>query len=153
MKKKTLNPNKQTTEKVLNPIKHPIRRKAMFGLKSLRIAFAFAFCAFAVTVQVTSATASEVCIWEGRAPACNGKCKPGYTLIKTSKRGGGKKCWTGKKAYCCKTSELIVRGAAPFCNGKCKAGEEMLGKTDRGTNGKKCLSGKAAICRIPMDKK
>lgn len=87
------------------------------------------------------------CIWEGKAPACNGECRPGYTLAKRDKEGDGKKCVTGTKAYCCKTSDVIIRGTAPLCNGKCEVGEEMLGDSDYGPNGKKCETGKAAICR------
>jgi len=94
--------------------------------------------------------AADTCLWEGKAPACNGECRPGYTLAKRDKRGDGKKCVTGTKAYCCKSSDVIIRGSAPFCNGKCKVGEEMLGDSDYGPNGKKCETGKAAICRISV---
>jgi len=93
---------------------------------------------------------AETCIWEGKAPACNGDCRSGYTLAKRDKEGDGNKCVTGTKAYCCKTSDIIIRGTAPACNGKCKEGEESLGDSDYGPNGKKCLTGKAAICRLPI---
>ena len=94
------------------------------------------------------ASASDICRWEGTAPACNGECDPGYTLVKRGKEGDGKKCITGTKAYCCKTSEIRTDGKAPFCNGKCKPGEEMLGDSDKGENGNKCLTGKAALCAV-----
>jgi len=93
---------------------------------------------------------AETCLWEGKAPACNGECRPGYTLVKRNKEGDGKKCVTGTKAYCCKSSDVIIRGTAPFCNGKCKEGEEMLGDSDYGPKGEKCETGKAAICRISV---
>lgn len=64
--------------------------------------------------------------------------------------GDGNKCLTGTKAYCCKTSDVIIRGTAPFCIGKCKDGEEMLGNSDYGPNGNKCQTGKAAICRFKV---
>lgn len=96
-------------------------------------------------------TIAETCLWEGHAPACNGECKPGFALIKRDGEGDGKKCVTGTKAYCCKTSDVVVRGTAPACKGKCKAGEEMLGESDRGANGIKCLTGKAALCRLAVE--
>lgn len=83
-------------------------------------------------------------------PACNGECRPGYTLTKRDKSGDGNKCVTGTKAYCCLTSDIIIRGTAPFCNGKCKEGEEMMGDSDYGPNQKKCTTGKAAICRLKV---
>ena len=92
--------------------------------------------------------AIATCLWEGKAPACNGECRPGYTLIKRDKKGDGKQCITGSKAYCCHSSEIVIRGTAPFCNGKCKAGEEMMGDSDKGPDGKSCKTGKAAICRV-----
>jgi hypothetical protein len=94
--------------------------------------------------------AAQACIWEGKAPACNGECRPGYTLVLRDKEGDGKKCVTGTKAKCCLTSDIIVRGAAPLCNGKCKAGEEMMGDSEYGPDGKKCATGKAAICRLAV---
>lgn len=93
---------------------------------------------------------ADTCLWEGKAPACNGECRAGYTLVKRDKEGDGKKCVTGTKAYCCLTSDVIIRGTAPFCNGKCKEGEEMMGDSDYGPNGKKCETGKAAVCRLPV---
>ena len=94
--------------------------------------------------------AADTCLWEGKAPACNGECRAGYTLVKRDKDGDGKKCVTGTKAYCCLTSDVIIRGTAPFCNGKCKEGEEMMGDSDYGPSGKKCETGKAAVCRLPV---
>ena len=38
--------------------------------------------------------------WFGTAPFCNGKCPSGWTFLKSSKRGDGAKCWTGRKHYC-----------------------------------------------------
>jgi hypothetical protein len=89
---------------------------------------------------------SKTCIWEGKAPACNGKCRAGYTKIKTSKKGDGKKCITGTKAYCCKTADVQVFGKAPICNGKCPKGWTRVGDSDKGEKGKKCKVGKAAQC-------
>lgn len=94
---------------------------------------------------------AQTCVWEGKAPACNGDCRPGYTLAERDKSGDGKKCVTGTKAYCCKTSDVIIRGSAPFCNGKCKTGEETLGESEFGPNGNKCQTGKAAICRLAIN--
>ena len=95
------------------------------------------------------AASNDSCRWEGKAPACNGKCDPGFTLIEKSKTGGGgKKCVTGTKALCCLTSSIHIVGKAPFCNGKCPVGEETLGYQNEGKNGKKCMTGKAAICRL-----
>ncbi len=93
---------------------------------------------------------ADTCLWEGKAPFCNGECRPGYTLVKRGKKGDGKKCTTGTKARCCLTSDIIIRGSAPFCNGKCKEGEERLGDSDYGPKGKKCTTGKAAICRLAV---
>lgn len=123
----------------------------MFRTLSSSITTSLVISALVLTANVSTVLA-KVCVWEGKAPICNGKCRPGYTRITGSKRGDGKKCLSGKKAYCCKTSELIIRGTAPFCNGKCKKNEEMLGKSNRGPKGKKCITGKAAICRVSMDK-
>ena len=53
-----------------------------------------------VATQTAPAAAGEVCVWEGKAPLCNGKCRPGYTLVRRSKKGNGKKCITGSKAKC-----------------------------------------------------
>lgn len=103
---------------------------------------------FYVSANAPMATAQ--CLWEGKAPACNGECRSGYTLTLRDKEGDGNKCLTGTKAYCCKTSDVIIRGTAPFCNGKCKEGEEMLGDSDYGPNGNKCQTGKAAICRFKV---
>ena len=94
------------------------------------------------------ATDKDPCRWEGKAPACNGKCDAGFTLIKKNKTGDGKKCVTGTKAYCCLTSSIHIVGKAPFCSGKCPVGEETLGYQKEGKNGKKCETGKAAICRL-----
>lgn len=91
---------------------------------------------------------NEPCRWEGTAPACNGRCDAGFTLIKRDKAGNGKKCVTGTKAYCCLTSSIHIVGKGPFCNGKCPVGEETLGYQKEGKNGKKCTTGKAAICRL-----
>jgi hypothetical protein len=99
----------------------------------------------------TAPAVAETCIWEGTAPACNGNCRPGYTLAKRDKEGDGKKCLTGTKAYCCKTSDIIIRGTAPLCNGKCNAGEETLGDSDYGPSGNKCETGHAAICRVSVN--
>ena len=55
---------------------------------------------------------ADTCLWEGRAPACNGECRPGYTLTRRDQEGDGKKCVTGTKAYCCLTSDIIIRGTA-----------------------------------------
>lgn len=38
--------------------------------------------------------AAETCLWEGKAPACNGECRPGYTLVERDKKGDGKTCIT-----------------------------------------------------------
>ena len=38
--------------------------------------------------------------WFGTAPFCRGKCPSGWTFIKSSKKGNGAKCWTGRKHYC-----------------------------------------------------
>lgn len=107
---------------------------------------------FLISGYSNQVAAQQACIWEGKAPACNGKCRPGYTLTKQDKRGpdGAKKCLTGTKAYCCKTSDVIIIGTAPACNGKCGVGQETLGKSDYGPNGKKCITGKAAICRLAI---
>jgi hypothetical protein len=86
------------------------------------------------------------CVWEGTAPACNGTCKPGFKLIKTDKKGDGKTCLTGKKAYCCPDFLVITRGKAPFCDGECKPGETLVGYSDTGENGNKCTTGKAVQC-------
>ena len=88
------------------------------------------------------------CLWEGTAPACNGKCEPGYQLIKKDKKGDGTKCVTGQKAYCCKEADIRIRGTAPACSGQCKAGETTLGYQKKGPNGHACITGKAAICLI-----
>ncbi len=101
--------------------------------------------------DMEEAKKKRTCLWEGRAPACNGECRPGYTLVRRGKSGDGKKCVTGSKAKCCKTSDIIIRGTAPLCNGKCKKGEERLGDSDYGPNGKKCRTGNAAICRINVN--
>lgn len=92
----------------------------------------------------------RTCLWEGKAPACNGECRPGYTLVERDKKGDGKKCVTGTKARCCLTRDVIIRGTAPFCNGKCKEGEEMMGDSDYGPDGKECQTGKAAICGLKV---
>ena len=109
----------------------------------------FVLSIFLLTGYSAQSTA-DTCIWEGKAPFCNGDCRAGYTLTKRGDKGDGDKCATGTKAYCCKTSDVIIRGTAPFCNGKCKVGEEMLGDSDYGPNGKKCMTGKAAICRLEI---
>ena len=101
-------------------------------------------------ISANAPAAVAQCLWEGKAPACNGECRSGYTLTLRDKEGDGKKCLTGTKAYCCNTSDVIIRGTAPFCNGKCKEGEEMLGDSDYGPNGNKCQTGKAAICRFKV---
>jgi len=106
---------------------------------SLSLLFTFARAAAAET---------NTCLWEGRAPLCNGACRQGYELMKRDKAGDGDKCVTGTKAYCCLVHETVIRGAAPFCNGKCKVGEEYFGEIDHGPDGKQCVTGKAAICGV-----
>ncbi|VAX30100.1 hypothetical protein MNBD_NITROSPINAE05-238 [hydrothermal vent metagenome] len=116
--------------------------------------YAIAIFSFAILLTPglsEQAEASETCLWEGKAPACNGSCRPGYTLIERSKRGDGKKCATGSKAKCCLSSSIIIRGSAPICNGKCKLGEERLGDSKKTRKGKKCRTGKAAICAVKVN--
>ncbi|MEZ5728111.1 MAG: hypothetical protein R3E48_09045 [Burkholderiaceae bacterium] len=108
-----------------------------------------ALCAAVLLSATYAPNAQATCVWEGKAPACNGKCRTGFKLIKTSKSGDGKKCVTGSKAYCCPAANVITRGAAPACNGKCKAGEIRVGDSKKGPNGKKCITGKAAVCYNP----
>jgi hypothetical protein len=104
-----------------------------------------------VSFAASPASASDTCLWEGRAPFCNGECRPGYTRVQTDKSGDGDKCATGTKARCCLTDAVVIRGTAPFCNGKCKVGEERLGDSDYGPNGNKCETGKAAVCGLPVN--
>ena len=92
------------------------------------------------------------CVWEGKAPACNGKCKAGFKLIREDKAGDGKKCVTGTKALCCPDVMVVIRGKAPACNGKCEPGETRVGDSDTGEGGNKCLTGKAAQCINPVTK-
>jgi len=106
---------------------------------SLTVIFAFAFF-------VGPSSSEAKCIWEGKAPACNGKCRAGFKNIKRSKKGNGKKCITGTKVYCCPVAHIIIRGKAPICNGKCKPGETRVGDSLEGENGNKCKVGKAAQC-------
>lgn len=108
----------------------------------------FAASIIAGSAGYSRTASADTCLWEGKAPACNGECRPGYTLARRDKSGDGKKCVTGSKAYCCLTSDVIIIGTAPFCNGKCGVGQEMLGDSDYGPDGKKCATGKAAICRV-----
>ena len=91
---------------------------------------------------------AKACIWEGRAPVCNGKCRAGYKKIKESKKGpkDGKRCVTGKKVYCCKKAAVEIFGRAPICNGKCPKGWTRVGDSKNGEKGKKCLTGVAAQC-------
>ncbi len=107
------------------------------------LALVFAFAAFFMAGE---ALAKKSCDWFGKAPFCNGKCPSGFKKIKTGKKGDGKKCATGKKAYCCRAAEIVVRGTAPLCNGRCKKGEIKVGTQKTGPKGKKCVTGKAAIC-------
>lgn len=44
----------------------------------------------------------SACYWEGSAPFCEGRCKPGWRQIGRDKCGDGKCCWRGTKAHCCK---------------------------------------------------
>merc|ERR1711934_554545 len=65
-------------------------------------------------LEVSDRGRNKVCSWAGTAPACrtswNGKkCRDslqsistGWFVEKTSKKGDGRRCWTGKKAYCCR---------------------------------------------------
>lgn len=127
----------------MNTTRHIARkltaRRALLGL-----------AAAAAMLALPGLTRADTCLWEGHAPACNGECRPGYTLTKRDKSGDGSKCITGTKAYCCLTSDFVVRGKAPACNGKCKEGEEMAGDSDYGENGKKCITGHAALCRLTV---
>lgn len=47
--------------------------------------------------------ADKVCKWFGTAVFCEAWCPGGWEYQRKSKRGDGKKCWTGEKYYCCKT--------------------------------------------------
>jgi len=38
--------------------------------------------------------------WYGTAPFCRGKCPRGWKKLKSSKRGSGKRCATGRKVLC-----------------------------------------------------
>ena len=100
------------------------------------------------TPDPTELAENKKCVWEGKAPACNGKCSAGFKVIKRDKSGDGKKCVTGSKAYCCLTNAVKTRGKAPFCAGKCKPGEVRVGDSDKGENGNQCQTGKAAVCLI-----
>ena len=113
----------------------------------LRILAAVAMLfAFAGQLSAHAKPAPPNCMWEGKAPACNGKCRSGYEVIKNDKAGDGKKCVTGNKVLCCKSGEVITRGTAPACNGKCKPGEITVGESNKGPNGERCITGKAALC-------
>jgi|GEM_PF-5557322 len=102
--------------------------------------------AFAGQISAHAQPAPTGCTWEGKAPACNGKCRLGYEVVRSDKRGDGKKCLTGNKVLCCKSADILIRGTAPACNGKCKPGEVFVGESNKGPNGKKCITGKAAKC-------
>ena len=105
-----------------------------------------------VSLSFIAAPAAQAkCVWEGKAPACNGKCKTGFKYIRSDKSGDGNKCVTGTKAYCCPDTMVIVRGKAPACNGECKPGETRVGDSSTGEGGKKCLTGKAAQCINPVN--
>ena len=41
------------------------------------------------------------CYWDGTAPFCMGQCAEGYQVMKEDPEGGGTRCWTGNKVYCC----------------------------------------------------
>lgn len=105
-----------------------------------------------VALSLTLAPAAQAkCVWEGKAPLCNGKCKTGFKYIRSDKSGNGDKCVTGSKAYCCPDTMVVVRGKAPFCNGECKPGETRVGDSDKGEGGKTCVTGKAAQCINPVN--
>ncbi len=74
------------------------------------IAFALAG-AIAMLLPGTSEAKREVtaeCKWFGTAPACDGECPKGWTLMKHSKTEGGRPCWTGSRVRCCDFQEHCV---------------------------------------------
>lgn len=49
----------------------------------------------------------EICVWNGTAPACNGRCSGAGLYIKDiSKTGNGSRCFTGYKVLCCQRVAL-----------------------------------------------
>ena len=45
---------------------------------------------------------NQICRWRGKAPFCQGNCRPDETMVRLQKCVGGSCCTTGSKAYCCK---------------------------------------------------
>ena len=99
-------------------------------------------------VMTVHGALAGVCMWKGNAPACNGKCPAGFTMVKKDKKGIGTLCVSGWKAYCCSSDDIVIRGRAPTCNGICQPGETTIGYQKKGANGNKCLTGQAAMCLV-----
>jgi len=106
-------------------------------------------------------------VWIGTAPFCkgNGKdCKKrGGVHIRSSKRGSGKRCMSGKKVLCKiptykKTRNYITKrtgfqykwfGTAPFCSTSsddCKRWGGRAVVYDKVGGGKRCSSGQKVLC-------
>ncbi len=106
--------------------------------------------------------------WIGTAPACKGSkrdcTKRKGTYVKSSKKGNGSKCWSGKKVLCklprYKTYKKCInvergykykwRGTAPLCGASSldctdKYMEYMV--SSKKGNGAKCVSGRKVLCR------
>jgi hypothetical protein len=58
-------------------------------------------CNFGKKKKANKKPAKKKCGWYGTAPFCKGKCPKGWKKKKSSKKGDGKPCATGKKFYCC----------------------------------------------------
>ncbi len=96
--------------------------------------------------------------WFGTAPFCGGKksdcSKRGMTFVRSSVRGNGKKCVSGRKVLCkpvklAKGKYQKWLGTAPICKTKpsdcANYGMKYIRSNKRG-NGKKCLSGTKILC-------
>ena len=119
----------------------------------MRISLKSLACALAALTMLLLGpvpAAQAKCVWDGKAPLCNGKCKTGFKYIRSDKSGDGDACVTGSKAFCCPDQMVITRGKAPACNGECKPGETRVGDSDTGENGQRCITGKAAQCINPV---
>jgi hypothetical protein len=50
-----------------------------------------------------------ICRWDGTAPFCDGECRPGETPGQPPDGlSSGAACWTGSKAYCCRSEQSSV---------------------------------------------
>lgn len=106
--------------------------------------------------------AAQSCRWAGTAPFCGGECNgdeteidrldsiPAHWVPPFVNMGApfGASCFTGTKAYCCKSPGRSCRwdGTAPFCDGSCRPGETPSQPASNSSSGSSCWTGSKAYC-------